>query len=633
MRNPFSHSRDRSSRRNSSANQDDLDLRVMPYEATTSAGQPEIGTTPIKGNVVDPSQASNTASNDDERGRKSQSRHYPPSTGANIQLTSGTRRTRSRSKSMIYRVLQGSHSGDGASEASGASSTGPHTPEDLVRGYGVSNTSDELFVINPPNRRSSTEGLHRTYHVDLLQAAKDTQDARRDRDQGPSSQHGESIADRNIGLQDFARTSGPDPVRSRGPATITDRDHLHSARSSRADSARTQQQHSKPVRSQSPFREQPLTSRHLPKNEVSIQKAAKDNVQNEVHQTSRSSDALPPIGNLRLDQSLKYRSIPRKVVQSNRQTSDSPNVPNGKAHSNVGNSDRRIGTPEPLDPPTMTQTSPYSSSTVDPRIDSTPRSGGAGYTKLSKGQSDSRTGTGREGSVSHDVNSPQNQEDATLHEASLVTSKTRGRRSEEFGVDSGTKGTKGNRHRQQSQDSQWPLVTGVSKEVAGLDDVVDLHDSVDTEVITTQAPAVVQEKVLNEIHHVREEKIHRDIHTHDTIHRIQPIIDVQVLPPRHFIPVAGGGLKEVSADEIPGRLRHWGVVETVSRDPQSQEKPFQHIRRDIEEGDSRTITTEEGYPRTETTWKHPQTVETGAKNTGQTWPLEINPSMYGSRSQ
>ena len=66
-------------------------------------------------------------------------------------------------------------------------------------------------------------------------------------------------------------------------------------------------------------------------------------------------------------------------------------------------------------------------------------------------------------------------------------------------------------------------------------------------------PAVVHETVHQDIHHVREERITRDIHEHDVYHRILPIVDVEVLPPRHFLPVEGGGLVEISASEVPGR--------------------------------------------------------------------------------
>ncbi|KAI9844198.1 MAG: hypothetical protein M1838_002283 [Thelocarpon superellum] len=161
---------------------------------------------------------------------------------------------------------------------------------------------------------------------------------------------------------------------------------------------------------------------------------------------------------------------------------------------------------------------------------------------------------------------------------------------------------------------------------SSLDDVVDLTSTVDTEVITRQVPAVTHETVYPEVHQIREEVIYREIHTYEVHHRILPIIDVQVLPPRHFIPVYGG-LKEVPAEDIPGRQDHWQIVETVTPDysfttgttipppnPPSTEPTMVSTR---------TYQTEEGYPRTETVWKHPPTYEMGARLTGQTWPLPM----------
>lgn len=72
-------------------------------------------------------------------------------------------------------------------------------------------------------------------------------------------------------------------------------------------------------------------------------------------------------------------------------------------------------------------------------------------------------------------------------------------------------------------------------------------------LISLPFSAVVHETVHRDIHHVREERITRDIHNYDVYHRMLPIVDVEVLPPRHFLPVEGGGLVEISASEVPGR--------------------------------------------------------------------------------
>ena len=138
--------------------------------------------------------------------------------------------------------------------------------------------------------------------------------------------------------------------------------------------------------------------------------------------------------------------------------------------------------------------------------------------------------------------------------------------------------------------------------------------------------AVVQETVQEKVHHVREEVITREIHNHDVFHRILPVIDVEVLPPRHFLPVEGGGLVEIGADEVPGRGHTWVIAETASKIPSDQPAPtgarrFTARRFPGTEGDAIQYTTPEGYEHTETTWVHPPELETGGRDTGQTWPM------------
>ncbi|KAL8916504.1 MAG: hypothetical protein Q9208_008482 [Pyrenodesmia sp. 3 TL-2023] len=139
---------------------------------------------------------------------------------------------------------------------------------------------------------------------------------------------------------------------------------------------------------------------------------------------------------------------------------------------------------------------------------------------------------------------------------------------------------------------------------------------------------VIRITVFRNIHHIRKELITREIHEHEVYHRILPVIDVEVLPPRHFLPVEGGGLVEISGKEVPGRGNNWVIAETASKIPSDQAAPrglrnFSARQFDEREGDVVEYTTAEGYPRTEQTWVHPPELETGGRNTGQTWPMEF----------
>ncbi|KAL8692719.1 MAG: hypothetical protein Q9218_002308 [Villophora microphyllina] len=154
------------------------------------------------------------------------------------------------------------------------------------------------------------------------------------------------------------------------------------------------------------------------------------------------------------------------------------------------------------------------------------------------------------------------------------------------------------------------------------------QNTYDTEVVEKVAPAVVHETVHKDVHHLREEVITREIHTHDVYHRILPVIDVEVLPPRHFLPVEGGGLVEISGKEVPGRGKNWVIAETASKIPSDQTAPSQQrifSARQFpgREGDAVRYRTSEGHERTEETWVHPPELETGGRDTGQTWPMEF----------
>ncbi|MCJ1413466.1 hypothetical protein MMC19_007571 [Ptychographa xylographoides] len=173
------------------------------------------------------------------------------------------------------------------------------------------------------------------------------------------------------------------------------------------------------------------------------------------------------------------------------------------------------------------------------------------------------------------------------------------------------------------------LTSPLSKPIRG-EDVLDRAQahSFDTQVIEKVAPAVVHETVNQKVHHIRHEEITREIHQHEYYHRILPVIDVEVLPPRHFLPVEGGGLVEVSADEVPGRGKNWVIAETASQIPSAgplpkESRDFTARQFNGTDGDERRYITPEGFERTEQTWIHPPERQTLGKLTGQTWPMEF----------
>ena len=162
------------------------------------------------------------------------------------------------------------------------------------------------------------------------------------------------------------------------------------------------------------------------------------------------------------------------------------------------------------------------------------------------------------------------------------------------------------------------------------------YDSEDTDVKTRMARPVTHETIHREIHHIREERITREIHNHEIYHRVLPVIDVEVLPARHFLPVEGGGLAEVHAEDVSGRSKNWVVAETVSKIPSGEiarKGRTQFTAREFlgTEGDSQRYRASDGHVVTEQTWVHPPEMETGGRDTGQTWPLEFGKLSLNDR--
>ncbi|KAL8942286.1 MAG: hypothetical protein Q9216_001759 [Gyalolechia sp. 2 TL-2023] len=150
----------------------------------------------------------------------------------------------------------------------------------------------------------------------------------------------------------------------------------------------------------------------------------------------------------------------------------------------------------------------------------------------------------------------------------------------------------------------------------------------DTQVVEKVASAVVHERVHQDVHHIREEVITKENHEHDVYHRILPIIDVEVLPPRHFLPVEGGGLVEISGKEVPGRGNNWVIAETASKIPSDHaapkgSRPFSARQFLGTDGDAVQYDMLDGHQKTEQTWVHQPELEIGGRDSGQTWPMEF----------
>ena len=154
-------------------------------------------------------------------------------------------------------------------------------------------------------------------------------------------------------------------------------------------------------------------------------------------------------------------------------------------------------------------------------------------------------------------------------------------------------------------------------------------NSEETHVTEYISPAVTHETITREIHHVREERITKEIHEHEVYHRVLPIVEVEVLPTRHFLPTENDGLVEIDPKHMQSRKKNWAITPTGSH--ATSDMPVTAGRRQFSagqfadgEGEARRYLTSDGTEKTEQTWIHPPELETGAQKTGQTRPMELN---------
>lgn len=136
---------------------------------------------------------------------------------------------------------------------------------------------------------------------------------------------------------------------------------------------------------------------------------------------------------------------------------------------------------------------------------------------------------------------------------------------------------------------------------------------------------VTHEVVKPHQHEIIQHKIFREIHNYEYFHRIQPVYDIEVLPPRHWIPNPDGeGLIEISADELPmrtGANRRWKIVHEQV-EPSTQQTPMSRTEPQIVEHP--TTITAEGFERKETTIIYPPTLADMTEYDGLVQPVHFD---------
>ncbi|KAF2279500.1 uncharacterized protein EI97DRAFT_178316 [Westerdykella ornata] len=194
-------------------------------------------------------------------------------------------------------------------------------------------------------------------------------------------------------------------------------------------------------------------------------------------------------------------------------------------------------------------------------------------------------------------------------------------------------------------EKNWDAPVARKAVVAGKE-IPDLEHSEQVDVSTRWAPAVTHERLKQTTTHITQPVIYREIHNHDIYPRIQPVLQTEILPARHFVPdpadPEGKGLLEVEGDEVPERwrrrewewnrvLRGGGEIVTAkegkdghnrfeeksssttgsdsSASPTSTPIPSSTFSSKPRIVDERKYTTPDGFERTETTIVHPARLE------------------------
>ncbi|RYP93548.1 hypothetical protein DL770_000290 [Monosporascus sp. CRB-9-2] len=99
-----------------------------------------------------------------------------------------------------------------------------------------------------------------------------------------------------------------------------------------------------------------------------------------------------------------------------------------------------------------------------------------------------------------------------------------------------------------------------------LENKLNLGNTEDVDADISYNPAVTHETIRPEVHEIKEEEIYREVHDYDVYHRIQPVYDVEILPPKHFVPGPDGALSEVSEQDLPctGPPQRWHIAKGPS---------------------------------------------------------------------
>ncbi|RYP61650.1 hypothetical protein DL769_007611 [Monosporascus sp. CRB-8-3] len=99
-----------------------------------------------------------------------------------------------------------------------------------------------------------------------------------------------------------------------------------------------------------------------------------------------------------------------------------------------------------------------------------------------------------------------------------------------------------------------------------LESKLNLGHTEDVDADISYNPAVTHETIGLKVHEIKEEQIYREVHDYDVYYRIQPVYDVEILSPRHFVSGPDGTLTGVSEHDLSctGPPQRWHIAKGPS---------------------------------------------------------------------
>ncbi|KAI9732303.1 MAG: hypothetical protein M1834_001510 [Cirrosporium novae-zelandiae] len=142
--------------------------------------------------------------------------------------------------------------------------------------------------------------------------------------------------------------------------------------------------------------------------------------------------------------------------------------------------------------------------------------------------------------------------------------------------------------------------------------VIDLNDIIDTEM---DPPAVIRVTIQKEIHHTQERRTSHETNTQDIYRRVLPVVDLRVLPAKHFISGVNGELVEIDEKDVPTlNSKKWPITEAPATVPEKRSGRSSAGQFAETDRDPKRYAPPSGHERADQAWAYPPNSMTGGRD-------------------